>query len=85
MLSSFWFVGAVDDIEKATHLARLIIMQLGMNPKIGLVNLKRTRPSPQDPYQLYSDATAEVSSTDPYIYTYIPLELHTVTSKRYGH
>ncbi|CDJ42020.1 AFG3 ATPase family protein, putative [Eimeria tenella] len=52
--------GAVDDIEKATHLARLIIMQLGMNPKIGLVNLKRTRPSPQDPYQLYSDATAEL-------------------------
>ncbi|CDI78685.1 AFG3 ATPase family protein, putative [Eimeria praecox] len=52
--------GAVDDIEKATHLARLIIMQLGMNPKIGLVNLKRTRQSPQDPYQLFSDATAQL-------------------------
>lgn len=54
------FVGAVDDIEKATHLARLIIMQLGMNPKVGLVNLKRTRQNPQDPYQFFSDATAQV-------------------------
>ncbi|OEH75639.1 afg3 ATPase family [Cyclospora cayetanensis] len=52
--------GAVDDIEKATHLARLIVMQLGMNPKVGLVNLKRSRQNPQDPFQPFSDATAQL-------------------------
>ncbi|KAL8446883.1 hypothetical protein Emed_004762 [Eimeria media] len=52
--------GAVDDIEKATHLARLIVMQLGMNEKIGLVNLKKNQQTMQEPYPPFSDATAKL-------------------------
>ncbi|KAL8270547.1 hypothetical protein Esti_005518 [Eimeria stiedai] len=52
--------GAVDDIEKATHLARLIVMQLGMNDKIGLVNLRKNQQTMQEPYPPFSDATAKL-------------------------
>lgn len=52
--------GAVDDIEKATHLARLIVMQLGMNDKVGLVNLKKSQQTNQELYPPFSDSTAKL-------------------------
>ncbi|KAL8439763.1 hypothetical protein Efla_002665 [Eimeria flavescens] len=52
--------GAIDDIEKATHLARLIVMQLGMNDKVGLVNLRKNQQTMQEPYPPFSDATAKL-------------------------
>ena len=49
-------------------MARLIVMQLGMNSKVGLVNLKRTRENQHEPFPLFSDATAQVSA-DPSVST----------------
>lgn len=52
--------GASDDLAKATDLARAMVTQFGMSPKIGLVNLERKNSAfLQSPYDLPSHAHSE--------------------------
>ena len=72
----------MDDIEKATHLARVIVMQLGMNPKVGLVNLRKNQQTMQEPYPPFSDATAKVrAATHGCIHIYVDAQLSVSSSK----
>ena len=56
--------GAGNDLERATDIARRMVAELGMSPRLGPVNLQRRSggflAGPSDHYSDYSEATAQV-------------------------
>ncbi|KYF44164.1 ATP-dependent metallopeptidase HflB subfamily protein [Toxoplasma gondii TgCatPRC2] len=52
--------GAADDIQKASRLARLSVMQFGMSDRLGLVDYSLQQGGEQNFYRPYSEHTAKV-------------------------
>ncbi|CBZ52442.1 Cell division protease FtsH homolog, related [Neospora caninum Liverpool] len=52
--------GAADDIQKASRLARMSVMQFGMSDKLGLVDYSLQQGGEQNFYRPYSEHTAKL-------------------------